>query len=61
MKAELVERFRGRWVALNEAGDVVAVAAELGQLFDQLRAGRLRADTVQRVPGADDPLVVGLG
>lgn len=60
MRAELVERFRGRWVALDAAGEVVADAGELGDLLVQLETAGLRADIVQRVPAADDPLFVGL-
>lgn len=60
MRAELVERFRGRWVALDAAGEVVADAGELGDLLAQLETAGLRADIVQRVPAADDPLFVGL-
>lgn len=60
MRADLVERFRGRWVALDEAGDVVADADELGTLLENLASAGLHADTVQRVPSADEPLFVGL-
>lgn len=61
MRADLVERFRGRWVALDDAGDVVADSEELGSLLERLEAASVHAHTVQRVPGADDPLFVGLG
>lgn len=61
VRADLVERFRGRWVALNDAGDVVADAEELGPLLERLEAAGLHAQTVQRVPAADDPLFVGVG
>ncbi|MEK7425038.1 MAG: hypothetical protein AAB131_14505 [Actinomycetota bacterium] len=61
MRADLVERFRGRWVALDEAGEVVADAGELGTLLEYLESAGIHADTVQRVPAADDPLFVGLG
>ena len=60
VKAELVELFRGRWVALDDTGNVVADSEELGALLERLERAGLRADTVQRVPGADDPLFVGL-
>jgi hypothetical protein len=60
MRAELVERFRGRWVALDGTGEVVADAEELGDLLARLESAGLRADIVQRVPAADDPLFVGL-
>jgi hypothetical protein len=61
VRADLVERFRGRWVALDDAGDVVADSEELGSLLERLEAAGVHAHTVQRVPGADDPLFVGLG
>lgn len=61
MRAELVERFRGRWVALDHAGNVVADSDELGALLERLEVAGVHAHTVQRVPGADDPLFVGLG
>ena len=61
VKAEFVERFRGRWVALDDAGDVVADAEALATLLDRLESTRVRAHTVQRVPGADNPMFVGLG
>lgn len=60
MRADLVERFRGRWVALDGAGDVVADADELGVLLEQLEAMGTHAHVVQRIPGADDPMFVGL-
>ena len=61
VRADLVERFRGRWVAVDDAGDVVADSDELGSLLERLEAAGVHAHTVQRVPGADDPLFVGLG
>ena len=60
VRAEIVELFRGRWVALDDTGNVVADSEELGSLLERLQAVGLRANTVQRVPGADDPLFVGL-
>ena len=59
VRAELVALFRGRWVALDDTGNVVADSEELGALLGRLEAVGLRANTVQRVPGADDPLFVG--
>jgi hypothetical protein len=47
-------------VALDDTGNVVADSEELGALLGRLEAAGLRANTVQRVPGADDPLFVGL-
>ena len=60
MRAALVERFRGRWVALDDNGEVVADAGELGVLFERLENLGVRANTVQRVPAEDDPIYVGL-
>lgn len=60
VRAELVERFRGRWVALDDAGDVVADAEELGALLECLESSGIHAHVVQRVPAADDPMFVGL-
>lgn len=60
MRADLVERFRGRWVALDDAGEVVADADELGALLEHLELKHLHADTMQRVPASDDPLFIGL-
>ena len=62
MKRELVERYRGRWVAVNEAGDVVADADQLGALLHACDGKCFASDVaVHRVPEADSPLVVGLG
>ncbi|MDQ3542743.1 MAG: DUF5678 domain-containing protein [Actinomycetota bacterium] len=62
MKHELVERYRGRWVAVSEAGDVVADADELDALLSFVERDGPRPDVVvQRVPEADAPMFVGLG
>ena len=61
VRAELVERFRGRWVALNGAGEVVADAGELAELLELVESAGVAASVVQRVPGLDDPVFVGLG
>lgn len=60
VKHEFVERFRGRWVAVDEAGDVVADADELDAVLELVEAEGLIADVVQRVPEADAPLFIGL-
>ena len=60
VRADLVERFRGRWVALDDAGDVVADADELGVLLDNLERAGVHAHVVQRIPSADDPMFAGL-
>ncbi|HWL45383.1 MAG TPA: DUF5678 domain-containing protein [Ilumatobacter sp.] len=62
MKRELLDEYRGRWVAVNDEGDVVADADELDHLLAELKRHAARADlVVQRVPEADAPLFVGLG
>ena len=60
MKRDLIERYRGRWVAVDESGDVVADADELGPLLEQVADLGVTADTVQRVPGIGEPIFVGL-
>ncbi len=61
MKPELVERYRGRWVAVNEAGEVVGDADELDVLLSTVERDGPRPDVVvQRVPEADAPMFVGL-
>lgn len=61
MKKDDIERYRGRWVAVDKAGEVLADAAELGILLDQASKAGLSATTVHRVPALDEPLFVGLG
>lgn len=60
MRQDVIERYRGRWIAVDNSGDVVADAAELGLLFDQVSKLGATGTTVQRVPGLDEPLFVGL-
>jgi uncharacterized protein DUF5678 len=62
MKPELVDRYRGRWVAVTESGDVVGDAYELDALLALVERDGPRPDVVvQRVPEADAPMFVGLG
>ena len=62
VKSELVDRYRGRWVAVNGDGDVVADADELGELLRACDGQGFSSDVaVHRVPEADAPMVVGLG
>ena len=61
VKHELVDRYRGRWVAVDETGDVVAGAGELDALLALVENESLTADVIQRVPEADAPVFVGLG
>jgi Family of unknown function (DUF5678) len=60
MKQELLERYRGRWVAVDGTGEVVADSDELGTLLEHLAHSALTASTIQRVPEIDEPLFVGL-
>jgi hypothetical protein len=60
MKRELIEQYRSRWVAVDESGDVVADADELGDLLERLAELGVTADTVQRIPGYGEPTFVGL-
>lgn len=60
VNAAVVERYRGRWVALDGRGNVVVDADELGAVFERLKTAGLSARTVQRVPDVDDPMFVGL-
>lgn len=61
MKRELVDQYRGRWVAVNEDGDVVAAAGELDELLSACKGKGFGADVVvHRVPEANSPLFVGL-
>ncbi len=61
MKHELIDHYRGRWVAVTDNGDVVADADELDAVLALLENRGLQADVVQRVPEADGPVFVGLG
>lgn len=62
MKRDLVDQYRGRWVAVNAEGDVIADACELDELLEVCRGKGIGAEAVvHRVPEADAPLFVGLG
>jgi hypothetical protein len=62
MKRDLVDRYRGCRVAIDEAGDVLAAADGLGELRYACQGKGFSSDvTVHRVPEADTPLVIGLG
>ncbi len=61
MRRELVDRYRGRWVAANKDGDVVMATDELDALLTAVEAVRPRPDlVVQRIPEADAPVFIGL-
>lgn len=55
VKRDLIERYRGRWVAVDESGNVVADADELGSLLERLADLELHADTIQRVQPPSTP------
>lgn len=61
MNQHVADRYCGRWVAVDEAADVVANADELDVVVDVLEAGGLAADVVQRVPDVDGAVLVGFG
>jgi len=62
VKQELVDRYRGRWVAVTESGDVAADAEELDVLLRLVERDGPRPDLfVHRVPEADAPMFIGLG
>lgn len=62
VRQELVDRYRGRWVAVSEAGEVVADAEEVDVLMRLVERDGPRPDLiVQRVPEVDAPLFIGLG
>jgi len=60
VRQDVIERYRGRWIAVDKSGEVVADADALGSLFDQLSKSGAAGTTIQRVPGLDEPLFVGL-
>jgi|GEM_PF-3009310 len=61
VKPDDIERYRGRWVAVDRTGEIVADAAELGLLLDKVAKANLSTSTVHRVPELDEPLFVGFG
>ena len=61
MKPELFDDYRGRWVAVSDAGDVIADAAELGALLHLVDSLGIVANVIHRVPELSEPLAVGLG
>ena len=60
MDQAIVERYRDRWVAIQDDGVVVADADDLDGLLSCLqRVPDVRA-SIMRIPAADEPLFVGL-
>lgn len=61
MRSEL-ERYRGRWVAVDRDDDeVVANAPSLEQLQAELKESPGLPVLIRRIPSRDDPVFVGLG
>jgi hypothetical protein len=61
MRRELVDQFRGRWVAVND-DDVVTDAEEFGELLKACEGMGFTLDVVvHRVSEVDAPLFVSLG
>ena len=61
--ALLAESFRGlegKWVALKD-GVVIAAGDTPDALYQDLHSRQLRGTTILRVPGEQDPELVGLG
>jgi len=57
-----LERFPGKWVAIDMATDEVVLWAETPQRLEvDLRAKGLRNVMVMRAPAQDEPLFVGPG
>jgi len=57
-----LERYRGRWIAIDPGDDaVVAATGTLEDLHGLLDSNPERTVVIQRVPGSDEPLFVGLG
>ena len=61
MRSDLVEQYRGRWVAITEDGEVVADAEDMIAVMDLVKERGLSVYGVHGVAEADDPLIIGLG
>jgi hypothetical protein len=62
MRAEDVELYRGRWVAIRRTDDIVVVAADsLEELQARLAREAHRQLLLRRIPALEDPIFVGLG
>lgn len=51
----------GRWVAVDNAGNVRCDGASLTELLDVVARGNVGEVEVMRAPAADEPIVYGLG
>jgi Family of unknown function (DUF5678) len=60
MDIELLERFRNRWVAIQNDGTVLTDAADLDGLLTKLKMMPDSNASIQRIPAANEPLFVGL-
>lgn len=60
MDRSVVEKFRNRWIAVQDDGNVVADAESLDQLLAVLATMPATQASIQRVPAADELLFVGL-
>lgn len=60
MNRSIIERFRNRWIAVQDDGNVVADAETLDQLLVVLETMPATQASIQRVPATDEPLFVGL-
>jgi hypothetical protein len=62
MRAEDVERYRDRWVAVRRSDEtVVADAASLDELRATLQQVTHPQVLIRRIPSLADPIFVGLG
>ncbi|MEX2627086.1 MAG: hypothetical protein WD225_09380 [Ilumatobacteraceae bacterium] len=56
-----LDRYRGRWVALDQDEPVVVAVADSHEaLLHELEHGVARKVVIQRVPTMDEPLFIGL-
>ena len=60
MDQAIVERYRDRWVAIQDDGVVVADAEDLDGLLSHLQHVPDVRASIMRIPAADEPLFVGL-
>lgn len=60
MDQSVLDRYRERWVGIDVDGHVLADAGELDELLDTLDANNVVGAVVQRIPGVNEPLFVGL-
>jgi hypothetical protein len=60
MDMELLERFRDRWVAIQNGGRALTDAADLNGLITKLKTLPDSNAFIQRIPDANELLFVGL-